>query len=209
MPDSWRWDKARRRYLDPRGRAVTDAEMHDLIDQITMRAGDEIEALSQDLIAGRISSADWQIAMLDQIKQGNRAMALLAFGGAALMGASQWGQIGALIREQNSYFQRFAAGVDAGEVTLGAELIARARLYASALYGVYAQMVRRREQAAGAVLARRVLDAGAEHCEDCPAWASEEFQPIEDVPPIGTSQCMVRCRCHIEYATSEESDEKP
>lgn len=71
---------------------------------------------------------------------------------------------------------------------------------------------------AGAQRARRELDPESEHCVTCVDLAVEKdeegnptetpiWYPIDDVPPIGDSECGSRCRCEIvfDYGTPAEA----
>jgi hypothetical protein len=160
--------------------------------------------LAKRLNSNEISNAEWQIAMQAEIKQAHRAMAVLAKGGKAMMGPRDWGRVGQKIAAQNAYLLRFGAEIATGQVS-EAQLANRAQMYADASYATYQNSITLRERAAGVRLARRVLDTGAQHCEDCPPLAALGWIPIEELVPIGATECQVQCRCTIEYQTEAEA----
>jgi hypothetical protein len=57
--------------------------------------------------------------------------------------------------------------------------------------------------------ARRIIDPGAEHCEECPALAARGWIPVEQMVPIGDTTCLMNCRCTIEYSDGATSQPTP
>jgi hypothetical protein len=84
-------------------------------------------------------------------------------------------------------------------------------MYPEAAYVTMEGAKTRAAKSAGVLEARRILDPRAEHCEDCPQFASSEWERIENVKPIGESQCGPRCRCYIQYRrnTGDKPEETP
>jgi hypothetical protein len=201
----WLWDSSRRRYINVRiGRVVQEASVNRLLREIGEGARERMQSLTAKMSLGQISNAEWQLGMLDEIKNSHRALAELAKGGKEMMTARDWGLLGARVRQQNQYFLGFASDVITGQMS-EAQVVNRAGLYADALYSTYQNTVALRERGAGVRLARRVLDAGAQHCEDCPPLAALDWIPIEEMTPIGDTPCQVQCRCTIEYQTEVEA----
>jgi hypothetical protein len=200
LPDFiWDTQIRRFRYADS-GRLVRQDTINRWLREIGEGARERMQSLTAKMSLGQISNAEWQLAMLDEIKQSHRALAELAKGGYQMMTARDWGLLGARVRQQNQYFLGFASDVITGQMS-EAQTLNRAGLYADALYSTYQNTVSLRERAAGVRTARRVLDAGAQHCEDCPPLAAQGWIPIEEMTPIGDTPCQVQCRCTIEYQT--------
>jgi hypothetical protein len=207
MPNRFNWDVARRRYISAEtGRAVRADTVNRWLREIGEGARSRMQSITARLSRGEISNGEWQLGMLREIKNGQSAMAILARGGKQQMTASDWGRVGGRIRAQNRYFLGFSSDVVAGQQS-EAQMLNRAAQYADALYATYQNAVALRERAAGVTMARRVLDAGAQHCEDCPALATEEYVPIDEIVPIGDTACQVSCRCTIEYQEPEAGSE--
>lgn len=76
----------------------------------------------------------------------------------------------------------------------------RSQLYTESLYATYENNVAAREVDAGASLGRRVCEEDQESCEECVAAASTFFEPIENIPEIGSLTCFSNCRCFFEFA---------
>jgi hypothetical protein len=200
----WLWDSSRRRYINVRtGRLVRQETLDRWITEIGEGARGRMLTLAERLNRKEISNAEWQIAMQAEIKQAHRAMAVLAKGGKAEMGPRDWGRVGQKIAAQNAYLLRFGAEIASGQVS-EAQLPNRAQMYADAAYATYQNSVALRERSSGVRTARRVLDTGAQHCEDCPPLAALGWVPIDELVPIGATDCQVNCRCTIEYQTEAE-----
>lgn len=65
------------------------------------------------------------------------------------------------------------------------------------MFSTFENSLLAREIDAGMERGRRVLEAGP-NCEDCLEWASDEFRPLDEIEPIGSSSCQNNCRCEIE-----------
>lgn len=157
-------------------------------------AREHIRSVMRQFIAGEISSADWQIALKEEIRDAHRAMFLIANNGK--LDRSAIGRLGATIRGQNAYLQAFAAGVDNGDIPKDGKLVERAAMYLAAPWASYQAELRVN---ASGMQERRVLDVGAENCSDCIDAAAQGWVEIGTLPAIGESQCLVRCACHFEY----------
>lgn len=81
---------------------------------------------------------------------------------------------------------------------IGGTIEPRASMYSDAAFPTYENSVVSREIDDGVTLGRRVLEPG-DNCEDCIAAATEEFVPLDELPEIGDSVCLSRCRCEFEF----------
>jgi hypothetical protein len=201
------WNEAAHRYYDLESgvfvsRATIAEGLQSVMDASALRMND----LTQKLIDGGVSLADWQTGMMTQIKNTNVASAALANGGWGQMTQSDWGATGQLIRDQYDFLRNYAKEIADGTQALDGRALVRSDLYADAANGTFWEMDKRSMLADGYEEGRRVLEPGADHCDDCEGYASEGWMPIDDIPEIGNSQCLTRCRCEIEYRRSGESE---
>lgn len=196
MPnDTFTWSKSKRQYYR-NGETVSDDELNGWIHQTVDKAMDRIEQLSRRYVAGEINHAEWVIDFKAEIKKGLRGMAHLANGGE--LDPRTLGALGAAVREQYKFLDRFASAVENGDVKLGPGLIARSKMYADGFWGQYQNFQRLREEEAGMAYERLVLGA-AQHCPECQHDANRGFVKIGTLKPLGSRQCLSRCRCHFEY----------
>ena len=202
------WNEVAHRYYDAEtGRFVPQSEIRNALENLIDQSGLNMNALTQSLQDGKISLADWQTGMMEAIKQSHVASAALANGGWAQMTQSDWGATGQLIREQYDYLRNFAKEIADGTQALDGRLLVRSDLYADAANGTYWEMDKRDHLQSGFDEGRRVLEQGSDHCDDCLEYASEGWMPIDEIPEIGNSQCLTRCRCEIIYRRSGDNEE--
>lgn len=199
------WNEVAHRYYDAEtGRFVPQSEIRNALENLIDQSGLNMNALTQSLQDGKISLADWQTGMMREIKLTHTASAALANGGWGQMTQADWGATGQLIREQYAYLRNFAKEIADGTQPLDGRMLVRADMYADAGNGTFWEIDKRSHLQDGYDIGRRVLESGADHCDDCLEYASEGWMPIDDIPEIGNSQCLTRCRCEIEYRRSGE-----
>jgi len=201
------WNEVAHRYYSLEtgvfvSRASVTAGLESVLDVSALR----MNAVTQSLIDGNISIAGWQSEMMQQIKLTHTASAALSQGGFGQMTQSDWGATGALIKKQYKYLENYAADIANGTQVLDGRALVRSDMYADAANGTFWEMDKRSMIADGYEEGRRVLESGADHCDDCEEYASEGWMPIDEIPEIGDSQCMTRCRCTIEFRVSTESE---
>lgn len=184
------------------GRMVSHAAVTEGLEAMMDVSALRMNALTQNLIDGGISLKDWQAGMMTQIKNTHVASAALANGGWANMTQSDWGYAGSLIKEQYKFLNNYAKEIADGTQALDGRALVRSDLYADAANGTHWEVDKRSHLQDGYDEGRRVLEPGADHCDDCLEYASEGWMPIDDIPEIGNSQCLTRCRCEIEYRRS-------
>lgn len=203
---SFLWNAVAGRYYNATtGRFVSAAEVAQGVDALAADTADIMAGLTDSMIAGDLSVAEWQSQMMTLIRDGNRASAIAARGGIAQMSQADWGSVGAANREQYKYLQRFADQIASGKQPLNGSARTRAKMYASAIRTQFEKFARRVAQVyLGAEEERRVL-GNAEHCRSsddkmgCEEIADMGWQRIGKLPPIGAAPCLTNCKCHFVY----------
>ena len=202
------WDVARRRYISTStGRAVKEQTVKKWVREIGDTAKQRMRSITEREVAGDISRASWELAMRDEIKNLHRTMATIARGGKEQMTQRDWGRVGNVIAKQNAYLNQFGSQVAHGQVS-DAQQLARAELYANSAFSTYENAVAVRNAESGVTRARRVLEDGAAHCADCEDFATDEFIPLDEIVPIGQSECQSNCRCTIEYEDAPKDEQQ-
>lgn len=187
----YEWSASRRRYMQ-NGRAVPEKRVREGLQRAIDSSKAKLGELSQKLIDGNVSAAEWAVQMREEIKAAHRAAAMLANGGK--LGKSEISALGNVLKKQYAYLDKFRLGIENDEIKLNARLVARARLYAQAVMVTYQKAVAAREEQAGVGLYKLVLGA-AENCDDCVADAALGFVEIGSLPEIGDRACVSNCRC--------------
>lgn len=201
------WNSVAHRYYNlDTGVFVSSTQVSQGLEAVMDASALQMNALTQSLIDGGISLADWQTSMMEQIKLTHTASAALANGGWAQMTPSDWGATGQMIREQYDFLRNYAQEIANGTQPLDGRMLVRSDLYADASNGTFWEMTKRDYLQNGYDEGRRVLEPGSDHCDDCEEYASEGWMPIDEIPEIGNSQCLTRCRCEIEFRVSTESE---
>lgn len=91
------------------------------------------------------------------------------------------------------------AADDAADL-IGATIASRAGMYADAAYSTYQNNEAAREFDSGVTLGRRVCEEDGASCDECVDAADTYFVPLDELPEIGSLQCLNNCRCYFEYA---------
>lgn len=190
------YDARTQRYRnDTSGRFVAWREVRAQVDRVIDSGANRMQALTERLVRGELTVADWMRAMGGEIKTQHLLAAVTARGGWEQMSPSDFGRLGAKLRNEYGYLRRFAEQIARGEIPLDGRVVARSRLYAHAARVEYEQI---RREAGIYTHERRVLHA-SESCEDCVEYAARGWRPIGTLPPIGDSRCGVNCRCTFEF----------
>lgn len=192
------WNKEKHRY-ERDGKPIPPSSIRKMVLATIERAKERMRGIASQLVNGTINRPAWFLASRNEVKRMHTALAMLAQGGRAQMDAGSWGRAGQMIRSELNYLRGFERDI-ANELRSEAQILADAIKYSDAGYKLWSNMVLEREKKLGTGFARRILDEGTEHCEDCPALATEEFIPITEVAEIGASSCGSFCHCDIEYA---------
>lgn len=195
---AYRWDAASGRYRDLQtGRFIPGAVVREAVDRVCDLAAERLAGLSQRLLDGSISLADWQQQAMQLVKATHLAAGVAAHGGRAQMAPADYGAIGRRLRDEYAYLRGFAQEIADGRQPLDGRLVARARLYGQAARSNYEAVRLRDDRTRGMAVERNVLGAG-EHCSVCPALARRGWVPIGTLPPVGARPCRSNDRCTIE-----------
>ncbi len=208
---SYGWNDKASRYVNlTTGRFVPSKSVKDELEKVVAKSQSEIKLLSERLVNGDITLAEWQTGMVQQIKLGHTASAAAARGGWAQMTQADWGATGQLVRKQYEYLNKFSSQIESGTMKLDGRFLTRAQMYGQAQRSTYETIKTRYAKVSkGAVEERRVLQPGAEHCEGykdkpgCVELAERGWQPIGTLPRIGEATCMTNCLCVFETRDAE------
>jgi len=206
---SYGWNENAGRYVDfETGHFVPFSKVRDALEDVMDASAIRMNILTEQLVNGEISLANWQTCMMENIKLAHTAATASANGGWAQVSQSDWGAAGQMIRAQYDYLEKFAGQIASGEQALDGRALVRADLYGDAPRGTFEEIRQRyQENVLGMDEGRRVLGQ-ADHCDDCLDYAAEGWIPIDDVPAIGDSVCLTRCHCTIEYRNSVGESEE-
>ena len=199
MDADWSYDPISGRYRRPSGRFMSEKAVVALVDGRIGKLAEVLLKLTRMLIDGDITLDQWQGSVREAIKGAHIQAAVLGHGGRSGMGAAEYGRIGQRLRSEYRYLQGFAGDILAARVS-GPMALARVQLYAEAIRGSYWEGATIRQEKQGYTMMRRVLDAQADHCDDCIRYAARGLVPLNAVPlPGQRCACRSRCRCSVQY----------
>ena len=132
------------------------------------------EQLSRDLFGGKISIQRWQLDFRRELKDIYRNEYLLARGGRGAMTQADWGRLGAMLKKQYGFMNRFGEDLQAGKLT-EEQARARAEMYFKS--------------------ARQAYERGRESALGMPALPAH--------PGDGSTVCLSNCQCHWDIQETE------
>lgn len=194
------YDRSVGQYRNEQGRFVPRATILRLVDEESSRLATRMKAHARLLTNGSIDLPEFQRRAAAEIKMSGIRMGIFASGGRSQTSTGAYGSIGLLLRSQYQYLANFAQDLQIGKLTKE-QAIARAGMYGGSSRVIFHQVEKVTRNFEGFTLAKRVLDAGSNHCPECIQYQTgDRYVPIEDIVPIGARcSCFSRCRCLIVY----------
>ena len=195
----WSYDRNAGRFRDEKGRFLSEKGVESLVNGRIDKLDSELRRFTRMLADGAITLDQWQGSVREAIKAAHLQAAIIGHGGRSGMGAAEYGRIGQRLRQEYAYLQGFA--LDLLEQRSSAPMaLARISLYAQSVRGSFWEGASIRKEQQGFGLMRRVLDPGAQHCQDCLDYSARGIVPIGSVPlPGQRCACRARCRCSVKY----------
>jgi hypothetical protein len=200
------YDAESHRYLDADGKPVPPSAVRKAIDAVGESASARAREAGDAFAAGEINDAEMRLKVRAEVKAALTAATAAAAGGWRQTTSADWSEAGrrasAIYAELDDLLRKFHNG----EAT-GAQLAAWAAALPKLARGAYEAIRGKRAEGAGMDEARRVLAGGAvKHCEECIDEADKDWQPIDDLLPIGDCTCLMNCLCEVEYRRSGEAE---
>lgn len=193
------WNEEVARYYNlTTGRFVSPIAVRDALEFNIVAAQDQMRFLTQQLNAHAITTEQWQLEMMQEIKIAHTSAAASARGGWAQMTPGDWGAVGREIRTQYDYLRNFANEITSGKQLLNGTALVRADLYGQAARGTFEEMRRRMMRLLYGMTEEIRRLGHADHCEDCIKF-SGHWAAIGTLPRIGESVCITNCHCRFDY----------
>lgn len=190
-----RWNPTLARYIDARGRMVSTVAVRRALDASIRNAQGRARQYAEQLRAGDLTLAEWEMDMRVLIKDVQIWSVAGAAGGWAQLGPAEYGRIGSLVRDQYEYLYAFTQSIATGRTSLAA-VGARAVLYVEAGRRSYEMQQLVADRDAGLDEEANTLGP-ADHCGECPDWTARGWLPVGTIPLPGDRECIVRCKCMI------------
>jgi hypothetical protein len=167
-----------------------------IVRRLIADAGALVRSATEALVAGTLRLGAWFGAMKDALLPRHFAAGMAILNHAEPPPADL-DAIAAESRRQVGYLERFRYQIaTAQQLLTGA--VARATLYASAVWSVAQSVGRERAKRDG--FSQEISRLGAsDHCELCVQEWYKGWQPIGSLIPPGERTCLARCRCWLEH----------
>lgn len=192
------------------GRKVTRAQVRGEIDKLTGHVAKESARIAKRLQSGRIDAVEFELQMRQLLKSAHIVAASVGKGGRVRMTQADWGRVGAKIKWQYGYLQKFARKVAKGGIS-DSMLASRAKSYATSIYTSFMRTYQDAQTEFVAdgrnPLKCRLITNSEEGCVECAADEAEGWVSVDDMKPIGSRICGDFCKCDIEFADDEDFDE--
>jgi hypothetical protein len=129
MPKPWSYDTKAKRYRSgDSGRFMPKAQVVALRDAVIEASAREAESLARRVAAGEITPAAFREGMRTAIRNSYGANAIFGRGGVNAMTPADFGRLGATLRRQYGFLDRFVLELEAGRVST-AQAANRAKMY--------------------------------------------------------------------------------
>ena len=187
------------------GKKVSRHAVRTEIDKLTEYVAAESGRIAKRYQAGG-TIAQFQQEMRELLKSAHLIAASVGKGGRARMTQKDWGRVGAKIRWQYGYLEKFARKVAKGSITEIAT-VSRAKSYANAIYISFAKTFHESQTefvAEGKNPAKaRLVTNSAEGCQECADDEAMGWVSVDDLKFLGERLCGDFCKCDIEFADDE------
>lgn len=204
MPDrvrGVRWNPSLARYIDERGRIVSQQTVARALDASLVQAHGRARGLAEQLRRGDLTLVEWERSMRVLVKDVHIFSVAGSVGGWGQLGPAEYGRIGRIVRDQYEHLYNFARDIASGKQRLDGTLANRATLYVEAGRTSAEQQQLVSDTDAGYDQERNVL-GNADHCLECPALTRAGWVLLGTTPMPGRRQCGPRCKCRIERRVS-------
>lgn len=198
LKDNVTYDRRTGQYRSADGRFLKRADVLRLVDKEALQLEVRMKGHARLLVQGKIDIPEFQKRAAEDLKLSAIRSTILGSGGRSQVTSQAYGSTGRLLREQYQFLGGFARDLADGKLSK-AQAIQRASLYGASTRSAFHQAEKIARGREGFKLAKRILDAGAQHCNECLQFATgDRFVPIENIVPVGTRcSCRSRCRCSI------------
>lgn len=196
--DRYGWNDKSARYYDRiTGRYVSRDIVRHALDGVLSFAADEARDVSSQLREGTVDLAEWQAKMRQLTKDSMLQAQALARGGWDQLTSSDYGKVGAAVRMQYEYLDKFTKEIRRG-LPLDGRFLSRASMYPKSARPFFHDEQRALLDDTGYSEERNVLHP-AEHCDECMDQSAAGWVPIGTLIPIGGRTCLGNDQCTMRY----------
>lgn len=198
------FNPATQRYHDKdTNKFMSKEKIREIINNYLIEQRESAQEINNKLFENKITLAQWEEQQAKYLK--TLAVQLFKVGHPELGGHPQdsrcYGIIGARLRREYGFLRRFSRDISEAKLSQS-QIISRMNQYISGLRFFFEEGKREGHKVNNWLWEKRRLSI-AEHCSDCPYYASLGWQPLGSLPAITTRcQCGSNDKCYFEYSKS-------
>ena len=202
MEPQFVWDAVSGRYRSvASGRFLSSSTAHGYVVDYSANVGKALRELTQQLRAGSLTVAEWQLSMAAEIKAAHLAAAMAAAGGKAQMTQALYGAVGQRLRLEYQFLGKLADGIANGTIPMDGRILARAEQYGRDARETYQRILAREMTKRGADEVRNIRHS-SDSCPGCIDAEALGWVPLAQMSYPGTRECRANCLCSMEYRNS-------
>lgn len=198
---SFSYDRATHRFRDSRtGRFISRDKVQRLVDGFIRYRKDEVQSATSQLLDGKLTVAEWERAIAQQLKTAHITAYAIGRGGTKGLTPRDNGIIGARLRFEYKHLREFSKAIAAAQLT-EKQIRNRVRMYQDSLHSTYSRARDEDHRVTGAKWEKWLAVDDDGTCGDCGHRASLGWSPFGTLgtPGDGT-ECGPRCRCAKLYS---------
>lgn len=157
-----------------------------------------LESLAQLRINNRLNAEQWHLQSAALIKDAAIRATVVAAGGENQTTFRHWGKAGNQLRREYASLMEFGDRISSGELS-EKQILYQSRLQARKLSPIFSEQdLLSRAIVKGHNVGWRRVDPTSQHCDLCPAYATNGYIRLEDIVPIGVAcPCGGNCNCTV------------
>lgn len=195
----YQWDPSAARFRDlATGRYISRNQVRRAVDDLVRKSQARITIASDQVRSGSITTSEWNAIMRQEIKRTHLTKEALVRGGWNQLTSADYGRVGAAVRDQYTYLDRFVAELESGSIRTDGEFMRRARSYVESARVAYYEALAEMLPALGYTEEKNKLNP-AEHCSDCIDQRNLGWVRIGTCIPIGRRKCRNSDQCEMLY----------
>lgn len=196
------FDTSTRTYYDDAGRKVSDADMRALVAETIDGYRAALRDIAQGFVDGDKNVAALMTEAQQEIKDLYTALALVGYGGKGNMNASEFGVLGANIKEQLGFLNNLGLQLFNEEIPVNGSIVGRLGMYADDGFSMWQNFILDREEKAGVERVVYIASDDGATCEGC-ADAAGEYDIADCPQPGSVGECLSNCRCWTESVEAQ------
>lgn len=205
---AWYWDEDSWRFADKGGNFLTRAQLADYLERSIAESANVLHGLASRYLGGALTRDEFIGLVRAELKGEYIRQYLLGIGGRNQMTFSDWGRIGASLKEQYKYLNEFAKTlVDKGFSE--AQLRNYLGMYVNSSREAFEKAFGKNASRWGADEELWILSGVTVSCDDCIDFSEQGWQEIGYFPEpgAGRTSCKTNCHCSKSYRNSVTQEE--